>query len=81
MAAPKTLDATIPTLPGVLQAMRNAPRHTYQSLTKAAPQLLKYVDRLPPNLWGGVSSPPDWFMGKRLSHSRGEQSQSIDDDQ
>lgn len=50
----------------VLDAIRGAP-HTYQSLTKAAPMLLKYVDRLPPNLWVGVSSPPDWFMGKELN--------------
>lgn len=50
----------------ILDAMRTAPHHTYQALTKAAPQLLKYVDRLPPNLWVGVSSPPDWFVGKRL---------------
>jgi protein gp37 len=52
----------------ILAAMRQAPQHSYQSLTKAAPQLLKYVDELPPNLWVGVSSPPDWFMGNRLSH-------------
>jgi len=50
----------------ILDAMRNAP-HSYQSLTKAAPMLLKYCEHLPPNLWVGVSSPPDWFMGKRLS--------------
>lgn len=56
----------------VLQAMRNAPHHTYQSLTKAAPQLLKYLDRLPPNLWVGVSSPPDWFMGQTLSRDQQE---------
>lgn len=51
----------------ILAAMRDAPHHAYQSLTKAAPQLLKYADALPSNLWVGVSSPPDWFMGKRLS--------------
>jgi protein gp37 len=51
----------------VLGAMRQAPYHTYQSLTKAAPQLLKYTAELPPNLWAGVSSPPDWFMKKPLS--------------
>jgi protein gp37 len=56
----------------ILGAMRKAPHHTYQSLTKAAPQLLKYADALPPNLWVGVSSPPDWFMGKRLSHRQQE---------
>ena len=50
-----------------LDAIRQAPHHAYQSLTKAAPMLLKYIDRLPPNLWVGVSSPPDWFMGKHLN--------------
>ncbi len=42
-----------------LDAIGSARHHTYQSLTKAAPMLLKYLDRLPPNLWVGVSSPPD----------------------
>jgi protein gp37 len=50
--------------------MRRAPHHVFQSLTKAAPQLLKYLDELRPNLWVGVSSPTDWFMGKRLSHKQ-----------
>lgn len=54
----------------ILQAMRTAPHHSYQSLTKAAPQLIKYLDDIPPNLWVGVSSPPDWFMGKRLSREQ-----------
>ncbi len=54
----------------VLDAMRKAPHHTYQSLTKAAPQILKYIDRLPPNLWVGVSSPPDWMLGHKLDRSQ-----------
>jgi protein gp37 len=54
----------------ILTAMTRAPHHTYQSLTKAAPQLLKYADDLPPNLWVGVSSPPDWMLGKRLSRQQ-----------
>jgi protein gp37 len=56
----------------ILDAMRAAPHHTYQSLTKAPPQLLKYADRLPSNLWVGVSSPPDWFLGKRLTQKQQE---------
>lgn len=56
----------------IFDQMRKAPHHSYQSLTKAAPQLLKYADRMPPNLWVGVSSPPDWFMGKRLSQGQQE---------
>ena len=54
----------------ILAAMRQAPHHAYQSLTKAAPQILKYIDELPPNQWVGVSSPPDWMMGKRLSRQQ-----------
>lgn len=54
----------------ILAAMKEAPHHTYQSLTKAAPQILKYVKDLPPNLWVGVSSPPDVFRGKQLSASQ-----------
>lgn len=54
----------------ILAAMRNSPHHSFQSLTKAAPQLLKYVDALPPNLWVGVSSPPDWMLGKRLTRAQ-----------
>jgi protein gp37 len=56
----------------IMDAMRRAPHHSYQSLTKAAPQLLKYADYMPQNLWVGVSSPPDWFMGKRLSSTAQE---------
>lgn len=51
----------------ILNAMRTAPHHAYQSLTKAAPQLLKYIEHLPPNLWVGVSSPPDRFKHRWLS--------------
>jgi protein gp37 len=46
----------------VLGAMRRAPHHTYQSLTKAVPQVLKYLGDLPRNLWVGVSSPPDYTV-------------------
>ncbi len=56
----------------VLGEMKKAPHHTYQSLTKAAPQLLKYTDDMPPNQWVGVSSPPDFFMGNQLSRSQQE---------
>jgi protein gp37 len=56
----------------VLEAMSNAPHHTFQTLTKAAPQLLKFTDRMPPNLWVGISSPPDHFMGHPLSQEQQE---------
>lgn len=54
----------------ILATMREAPHHSYQSLTKAAPQILKFANELPPNLWVGVSSPPDWILGKRLSRQQ-----------
>ncbi|MCE9565301.1 MAG: phage Gp37/Gp68 family protein [Planctomycetes bacterium] len=68
-------DMFAPTVPSeevvaVLTAMRAAPHHTYQTLTKAAPQLLKYTDKMPPNLWVGVSSPPDFFRGKQLTRKQ-----------
>lgn len=37
--------------------------HIYQSLTKNAPRMLRFT--LPPNLWAGVSSPPDFLRTKR----------------
>lgn len=54
----------------ILAAMRNAPHHSYQSLTKASAMLLKYTDDMPPNLWVGVSSPPDFMMGNPLSEQQ-----------
>jgi protein gp37 len=54
----------------VLNEMHGAPHHVFLTLTKAAPQLLKYMSAFPPNLWIGVSSPPDWFRGKRLSREQ-----------
>lgn len=56
----------------MFSTMRDAPHKAFQSLTKAAPQLLKFTDTMPPNLWVGVSSPPDWFMGKHLSQGQQE---------
>lgn len=49
----------------VLNVCREAAHHTFILLTKNAPRLLKF--EFPPNVWVGVSSPPDWFMGKELS--------------
>jgi protein gp37 len=54
----------------VFNAMRTAPQHVYQSLTKAAPQILKYIEHLPPNLWVGVSSPPDYMFGKQFTEGQ-----------
>ncbi len=57
----------------VLGVVRRAHWHIFQSLTKAAPQMLKYdADDLPSNLWLGASSPPDTFMGQRLTRHQQE---------
>lgn len=49
----------------VLDAAGAAPWHTFLSLTKNAPRLLRFD--LPANVWPGVSSPPDFMWGKRVS--------------
>lgn len=54
----------------VLEALRAGEHHAYQSLTKAPGRLLQFADHFPPNLWVGVSSPPDWFMGNQLNHTQ-----------
>lgn len=51
----------------VLDMARDSPQHTFQSLTKAPKRILKFLDAIPPNLWVGISSAPDWFMGKKLT--------------
>lgn len=51
----------------MLDVMRTTPHHTYILLTKASPRLLKFKDKIPPNVWVLVSSPPDHMMGKALS--------------
>ena len=56
----------------VLDTMREAPQHTFQSLTKNAKRLLKFIDHMPPNLWVGVSSAPDHMMGRRLTADQQE---------
>lgn len=49
-----------------LSAAAAAPWHTFQALTKNAPRLLQYSDAMPANMWPGISSPPDVFMGNSL---------------
>ncbi len=49
----------------VLDAAGAAHWHTFLSLTKNAPRLLQFD--LPANVWPGVSSPPDFMWGRRLS--------------
>jgi protein gp37 len=54
----------------VFDVMRETPQHTYQLLTKAAPQLLTFAAQIPSNCWILVSSPPDTFMGKKLTRDQ-----------
>lgn len=54
----------------VLDVASLAHWHTFQSLTKNAPRLLKFD--LPANVWAGVSSPPDFFLGHQLSREQQE---------
>lgn len=49
----------------VLDAAGAARWHTFLSLTKNAPRLLRFD--LPANVWPGVSSPPDFMWGRRVS--------------
>jgi protein gp37 len=48
-----------------LDVARKAHWHTYQLLTKNAPRLLQFD--FPDNVWVGVSSPPTFFKGNRLT--------------
>jgi protein gp37 len=49
----------------VCDAMKNANWHTFQSLTKAPHRV--HLVPWPKNVWVGVSSPPDVYMGKEIS--------------
>lgn len=55
----------------VLDVMRATPQHIYQALTKNT-VAYRNVDALPPNLWAGISSPPDHFMGNDLNEKQKE---------
>lgn len=54
----------------VLSTVLDTHWHTFQSLTKNAPRLLKFT--FPVNMWLGVSSPPDFFMGHELTRGKQE---------
>lgn len=54
----------------VLELMRKAPHHAYQSLTKAPGRLRQFIPYMPPNLWVGVSSPPDWLLKQLLTQEQ-----------
>ena len=52
----------------ILDVCERTPWHTYQLLTKNAPRLRKF--KFPKNVWVGVSSSPDYFMGKEMDDNR-----------
>lgn len=54
----------------VLDACRNAPRHTFQFLTKNPRRVLEFVDAIPANCWIGASTPPDFMWNKPLKHEQ-----------
>jgi len=54
----------------VLDVCRQASQHTFFLLTKNAPRLEHFT--FPPNVWAGVSSPPDYMFGKELSRHQQE---------
>lgn len=49
----------------VLDICRQAHWHRFQLLTKNAPRLAKF--KFPSNMWIGVSAPPTFMFGKKLS--------------
>lgn len=49
----------------VLDICHQTPQHIYFLLTKSAVRLPKFT--FPPNVWVGVSSPPDYMFGKPLT--------------
>ena len=52
----------------VIQVCRENPHHIFQLLTKNPARLIG-ID-FPSNVWAGVSSPPDYMWGKRLTHDQ-----------
>lgn len=58
-------------LQAVLDVVCEAEQHTFLALTKNAPRLATVRD-FPANLHIGVSSPPDWMFGHRLSRQQQE---------
>lgn len=56
----------------VLGMCQTAKWHTFQLLTKNAPRLLKFKNGFPPNVWIGVSMPPDVMFGHTLSRHQQE---------
>lgn len=56
----------------IFDVVKGANWHTYFLLTKNAPRLWKFAADFPDNLWVGVSMPPTWMHGKRLTEQQQE---------
>lgn len=54
----------------VMTTVERNMQHDFQLLTKAPARLLKFAYMFPPNLWIGVSMPPTFFMGNRLTEEQ-----------
>lgn len=54
----------------IFDVMRATPQHIYQCLTKNAPGYTRKGMSLPPNMWAGVSSPPDHMLGADLNDNQ-----------
>ena len=50
----------------VLEVCRQTPQHIYLLLTKNAPRLREFD--FPPNVWVGVSCPPDSYKGQAMDY-------------
>ncbi len=54
----------------ILQVAKDCPQHIFQMLTKNGPRTKQFD--MPENVWLGVSMPPDFMWGKKLSQDQKE---------
>lgn len=54
----------------VFEMCRRAHWHTFLALTKNAPRLLKFKGEFPANLHVGISTPPDYMLGRKLTEAQ-----------
>ncbi len=56
----------------VMDEAAATPQHTHIILTKTPGRLKQFAQRIPPNVWILVSSPPDFFKNKPMSQNQKE---------
>lgn len=54
----------------VFRGIKAAPQHRFLLLTKNAPRIARLKYDFPPNVWMGVSMPPTWMNGQRMTYSQ-----------